>query len=385
MKKILITTLEYPPQIGGIATYVHQMAQALDTEKVVVLAPKMKGDKEWDEQVKYKVIRKNQLFPKFIWPRWIKVIFQIRKIVKQEGIEIILINHVLPIGYAGWFIKKMFKVPYIIVSHGTDILMGTRNAWKTNMMKKVVTLAEQIIFNSESLRRHFLRVLPEFENKSTVSYPCPDKDLLIPPLSEKVDSLRRMLALEGKKVMLTVSRMDEGKGFPHLVRALPAILKSEPHAVWVIIGDGPKRKEILDDIQKHSLQNVVRYIGEVPHQDLKTYYYLADLFVLFTHPDEGREEGLGLVFLEAAAAGLPVVAGKSGGVEEAVVHTQTGVIIDIRQQAMAMSDSIVALLHNGDYASQLGQQARARIESDFSWDHQLQKLEPWIGNINFQQ
>ncbi|MBT3539069.1 glycosyltransferase family 4 protein [Candidatus Parcubacteria bacterium] len=381
MKKILITTLEYPPQVGGVATYVHQMAQALDKEKVVVLAPKMKGDKEWDENVEYKVVRKNQLFPKFVWPRWLKLIFQIRKIVKQEGIEIILINHVLPVGYAGWFIKKMLKIPYVIISHGTDILMGTRNKWKIKMMKKVVVDSEQIIFNSESLKRRFLQVLPEFTNKSTVSYPCPDKEFLTPPPQEEIDKLRSMLALGGKKVMLTVSRIEDGKGFPHLVRTMPELLKKEPHLVWLIVGDGPKKEEILKDIQKHSLQNVVRYVGEVPHKDLKVYYYLADVFALFTHPDEGREEGLGLVFLEAAAAGLPTVAGKSGGVEEAVLHTQTGIVIDVRQQAMAMDDAILQLLENEEYATRLGAQAKKRIETSFRWESQLKKLEAWIGKL----
>ncbi|PLX28574.1 hypothetical protein C0581_01555 [Candidatus Parcubacteria bacterium] len=382
MKKILITTLEYPPHVGGVATYVHQMAQAMDKEKVVVLAPKMKGDTQWDEGVQYKIIRKKQLFPKFVWPRWIKLVFQMRKIVKQEEIEIILINHVLPVGYVGWIIKKMLKVPYVIISHGTDILMGTRNKWKINMVKKVMGESEQIIFNSESLKRRLLRVLPEFENKSTVSYPCPDKEFLSPPPQEEIDRLRSTLALEGKKVLLTVSRIEDGKGFPHLVRAIPKLLESEPHLVWLIVGDGPKKQEILNDIQKHSLQNVVRYVGEVPHEDLKVYYYLADVFALFTHPDEGREEGLGLVFLEAAATGLPIVAGKSGGVEEAVLHTQTGIVIDVQQQAMAMDDTILQLLQNEEYANRLADNAKKRIETSFRWDSQLKKLEEWIGAIS---
>ena len=248
-------------------------------------------------------------------------------------------------------------------------------------MKKVVVDSEQIIFNSESLKRRFLQVLPEFTNKSTVSYPCPDKEFLTPPPQEEIDKLRSMLALGGKKVMLTVSRIEDGKGFPHLVRTMPELLKKEPHLVWLIVGDGPKKEEILKDIQKHSLQNVVRYVGEVPHKDLKVYYYLADVFALFTHPDEGREEGLGLVFLEAAAAGLPTVAGKSGGVEEAVLHTQTGIVIDVRQQAMAMDDAILQLLENEEYATRLGAQAKKRIETSFRWESQLKKLEAWIGKL----
>lgn len=381
MKKILIVTLEYPPHIGGIATYVHQMAQVLDPQKVVVYAPHTKGEKDWDSRVTYKVIRKTSLYPRFVLIRWMRSVFQIWKIVKKEHIEILLINHVLPMGYVGWLIKKILKVPYVIISHGTDVLLGTRNTWKISMMKKIVGESEQVIFNSESLKRRFLQSLPNLESKATVSYPCPDPDFLIPPPKEEIEILRRKLALEGKKVILSISRLDEGKGFPHLVRTLPKILKKEPYTVWIIIGDGPKRLQLMQDIQDHSLQNVVRYIGEVPHELLKIYYYLADLFVLLTHTDEGREEGLGLVFLEAAATGLPVVAGKSGGVEEGVLHTQTGIVIDIRQNALAIEDSIVTLLHNKDYAQKMGQQAKERIKTDFQWEYQLKKLEPWIGEI----
>lgn len=378
MKKTLIITLEYPPQIGGIATYVHEMSDAFDPTQTVVYAPVIKDSKVWDEKMKYKIIRKNPLFPRFVLFRWTRLLFQIWRIVKKEQIEIIFINHVLPVGYVGWIIKKLFKIPYLIISHGTDVLMGTRNKWKTKMMRNVVGLSEQIVFNSESLRRRFLERLPEFESKTTVLYPCPDSDFLIPPTQEEIKTLRRSLALEGKKVILSIARLDEGKGFPHVVRALPKILEREPHTVWIIIGDGPKRLQITEDIQAHSLQNVVRYLGKIPHEQLKVYYYLADLFVLLTHTDEGREEGLGLVFLEAAATGLPVVAGKSGGVEEGVLHTQTGIVIDIRRNAIAVVDSIVMMLQNKKYATQLGKNAQERIKRDFKWEDQLKKLDKWI-------
>jgi phosphatidylinositol alpha-1,6-mannosyltransferase len=163
-----------------------------------------------------------------------------------------------------------------------------------------------------------------------------------------------------------------------MVRALPKILEREPHTVWVIVGDGPKRVELMYDIQERTLQNVVRYMGQIPHEQLKVYYYLADLFVLLTHTDDGREEGLGLVFLEAAACGLPVVAGKSGGVEEGVLHAETGIVIDIRRNAMAVVDSIVTMLENKEYAEKLGKNAQDRIKRDFKWENQLKKLEKWI-------
>lgn len=379
MKKTLIITLEYPPQVGGIATYVHDLADALDPKQTIVLAPWHAESAAWDSQRKYRVVRRKLLFPFFIWPRWIKLCWIVSRLVKKEGIELIMIHHVLPVGYAGVLMRMLKKVPFLIFSHGTDLIAGTHTAWKRAMVARVAQRAEQIIFNSESLKRRFLRVLPQFEKSSMVLYPCPEATFLTPPKEEELTQLREQYALEGKQVMLSVSRLDEGKGFPHLIRIMPDILQYAPNLVWVIVGDGPKWRATLEMIYKNELQNVIRYVGMVPHEMLKPYYYLADLFVLLTHPDDGKEEGLGLVFLEAAAAGLPVVAGKSGGVEEAVIHGQTGLVFDVHQQLPDITKALIELLGNKEHAKQLGKAAQDRIQKDFQWQRQIELLKPWIG------
>ncbi len=380
MKRVLIITLEHPPTIGGIATYVHDMASALDTNKVVVLAPKHKKQKKFDSNLKYKIIRKNLLYPRIMWPRWLRLFWQVLWIVKKEKIEIIFVNHILPAGYIGVMIKKLLKIPFLLFSHGTDLVAGTSTPWKSKMINMVSTHADQIIFNSQSLKKRFLRILPDFENKSLVLYPCPNEDLLTGPPKVELEDLRAKYALQGKQVILSVSRLTDGKGFPHLIRMIPEILKHIPHLVWIIVGDGPKRDEIFSEIQKRNLHNVVRFAGEVPYGGLKKFYYMTDLFVLLTHPDEGREEGLGLVFLEAAACGVPVVAGRSGGVEEAVINAQTGMVVDIFKGDPSVINTIVDLLCNKKYAFDLGHHAKERIKSHFQWKNQLKRLDPWLKN-----
>jgi len=384
MKKVLIISLEFPPQVGGIATYVHNLANALDPEKTVILAPggndkfaTAKQKKEWDAKQKYKIIRKKLLFPKFIWPRWVLLLFQVRKIIKKEKIEIIFVQHALPVGYAGIVMKKLFKVPFLLFSHGTDLIAGTATVWKKRMITKVSIAAEQVIFNSYSLQNRYLRVLPQFEKKSFVLYPCPEPSFLQAPARDEIDALRRKYALEGKQTLLSISRLDEGKGFLYMIRYMPKILEQIPNLVWFIIGDGVKRDIIIDSIRKNNLQNVVRFIGEIPHADLNKYFYTSDIFVLLTHPDEGREEGLGLVFLEASAAGLPIVAGRSGGVEEAVLDGQTGLVVEAGSEKQVIS-SLLKLLKEKDYANQLGGAAKERILKDFQWDKQIKLLDPWI-------
>lgn len=378
MKKILLISLETPPAVGGIATYVGDLARSLDPTQVILLAPPMKDSKEWDKSQPFAVIRSPFLFPRFFWPRWIRLIPLLRRVIRENKIDIMMVHHTLPVGYGALVMKRWLKTPFLLFSHGTDLLAGTQTPWKKRMTAMVAGGAEQIIFNSESLKRRFLRVIPEMEAKARVVYPCPDPLFLEPPDQKKNELLRERYALHGKRVLLSVSRLDDGKGFPHLIRMMPALLARVPHLVWLIVGDGPKRVELLKSIQKANLQNVVRYIGEIPHRDLKPYYDVSEVFALLTHPDEGREEGLGLVFLEAAAAGKPIVAGKSGGVEEAVLHTETGIIVDIFKGDPPVIEAIAGLFEERVFAERLGRQGRERIKTQFLWQNQIAKLHPWI-------
>lgn len=381
MKKTLIITLEFPPQIGGIATYTEAQANNLDnSEQVIVYAPKNLFAKNYDHNKVFKIIRKKPLFT-FFWPRWLKMFWQIFFICRREKVEIIFIHQVLPVGYVAWLVKKFLHIPFIVFSHGTDIIYASKSAWKIRMLKKIIGSAEQAIFNSESLRNRALRIMPEFEKRFMVLYPCPNTVFFDIPNKDDIKLLKNRLALDGKKIALSVSRFDEGKGLTHMVRLLPQILRKVPNFVWVVIGDGPKKKQLFAEVQKQSLQNAVRFIGQIDHDELNIYYHTADLFVLLTHPDEGREEGLGLVFLEASAAGLPIVAGRSGGVEEAVIHTETGLVVDIYQDLTVVS-AIEKLILDRDYGLTLGSNAKERVKSDFQWSHQLSKLDPWLSKLD---
>ncbi len=381
MKKILIITLEYPPIIGGIATYVEQFARSLPSGSVVVLAPSDTGAQEHDAISGVTIVRHPLLFPRFLWPRWLRMFGVVRRIVKQEQIQAIHVHHILPVGYIAWIMKKLFGIPYLIFSHGTDIAAAASYRFKRRTAMLVAKGAEQIIVNSQHLAERLWAAFPLLQEKTTVLYPCPDATFFTAPAQSDIDALRSQYALEGKKVLLTIARFDEGKGFPHLIRVMPRILQQYPQVVWLIIGDGTneKREEIIQAIQKEQLQNIVRFVGKIPHDKLKAYYYLADMFVLLTHPDaRGKEEGLGLVFLEAATAGLPVVAGKSGGVEEAVIHGQTGIVVDVLAPGTQIEESIVLLLQQPAYAKKLGLAGQERMQREFRWEHQVTRIQQWL-------
>jgi len=371
MPKTLIITLEYPPQIGGIASYTYNLAKNLPAQDVVVYAPKMAGDADFDKRNPWKTIRKKPYFS-FFWPKWIRMYFQISKIVKEEKIQQIFVHHALPVGYVAYLVGKMRRIAYTIFFHGTDLELGTKGS-KKGKLKMICKSAQKIVVNSNFLKEKFKSKFEDLNKDIRVIYPCPGDIFSAPVPENELKKLRSQLALEGKKVVLTVSRIAEGKGFPHMIRLLPKMLERVPNLVWLIIGDGPKKAEVMKLIQKNYLQNVTRFIGAVPYNDLPKYFKLSDIMVLLTHPDETTEEGWGTVFAEAAASGLPAVAGRVGGVDEVVQHLVTGMVVDIHQDQGVIS-AVADLLTNKEYAKKMGDAGKERVQREFNWTEQIKKL-----------
>ncbi len=369
--KTLIISLEYPPQVGGIASYIYNFMSHVSSENFVVYAPKTKGDAEFDKKNNWKVYRHKPYW--LFWPKWFRMYLQIKKIIKQEKIDQLFIHHALPIGYVGEMIKKTKGIPYTVFFHGSDVEFASRSGWKLSRLKKVCQNAKELVVNSNFLKE---KLLEKFENLSTpinILYPCPADVFLNKASTDEMQKLKTELALNGKKVMLTVARMVDGKGYPHIAGILPDLVKEVPNLAWLIIGDGPKKQQVVEMIQKNNLHNVVRLLGVIPREELPKYYQMSDVFVLLTHADESREEGGGTVFLEAAASGLPSVAGRVGGVEEAVENNVTGVVVDVHQQK-AVAAAIVGLLKNPEYAKKMGEAGRERVLREFTWEKQLASL-----------
>lgn len=372
LDKILIISLEYPPQIGGIASYVYNFVENVQKSIPIVLTTKSKIAESFDKNQNIKIYRKN--FYWFFWPRWIGVLYHAFRVVRREKIKKIFIHHCLPIGYVGYILNFFLKIDYYIFFHGTDLEMATIKKLKIFKTKKVLKRAKKVIFNSEFLQNKFLeRIEGIDEKKMLVLYPCPGEVFFMDIKKEEVKELKDKYALVGKKVILTVARISEGKGYPHLIRILPEILKKVPNLVWLIVGTGRKEKIIFDMIQKNYLQNVVRFLGNVEYDLLPKIYSLADLFVLLSHKDENHEEAWGTVFLEAGAVGLPVVAGKVGGVSEAVKDKITGILVNPYEDKQII-ENISGLLLNSDFAKEIGQNAKNRIQDEFRWHFQINKL-----------
>ncbi|MBU0546025.1 glycosyltransferase family 4 protein [Patescibacteria group bacterium] len=369
--KTLIITLEYPPQIGGIATYIFNLAAHMPPADVVVYAPEAENGIEFDAPNAWLVYRKKPYF-NLIWPRWLRMLWQIKKIIKKEKIQQIYLHHALPVGYVGYILKRLYKIPYTVFFHGTDLEVGSH--FKRGKLERVCRHADKIVVNSLFLKNKLTTNIQGInENKIRTIYPCADDAFLEKVSPSHVSKLRSLLALEGKKVVLTVSRMDEGKGFPHLVRLLPKVLVKVPNALCLFVGDGPKREMLEEMVVKSGLQNSVRFVGNIRHDRLPVFYQSADLFALLAHRDTNTEEGWGTVFMEAAASGLPVVAGRVGGIEESVLDGITGKVVDAYQEEDVLS-AIITLLNDSEKSQKMGALAEERTKNEFNWSNQIRKL-----------
>jgi phosphatidylinositol alpha-1,6-mannosyltransferase len=190
------------------------------------------------------------------------------------------------------------------------------------------------------------------------------------------------LGVKGKKVILTVGRLMPRKGQDMVIHALPEVLKSIPDAVCVFCGTGPLESPLRELIRSLQLEPHVVFAGEVPPARLPALYNLADVFLMPNRvsPKTQDTEGFGIVFLEAGACEVPVIGGRSGGVPDAIVEGQTGILVD-GQDVHAISDAVVRVLVNPVWAHQLGVNARNRICENLTWDCAANQVRKILQNL----
>jgi phosphatidylinositol alpha-1,6-mannosyltransferase len=189
------------------------------------------------------------------------------------------------------------------------------------------------------------------------------------------DVVRQALDLTDRRVIVCVSRLVARKGQDVLLHALPSILRDVPDAALLIVGSGPARKRLEALTDRLGLRAAVRFTGSVPSADLPAHYDAGDVFAM---PCRTRRagldvEGLGIVYLEASAAGLPVVAGRSGGAPDAVLDGQTGHVVD-GTDVGAVGAAIVGMLRDPDGAKAMGAAGRAWVQRDWTWEAAAQRL-----------
>jgi phosphatidylinositol alpha-1,6-mannosyltransferase len=370
--RTLIVTNDFPPRVGGVQQYVWNVAAHLPPERVVVVAPNWLGWHEHDAALPFPVER----FPTtFLWPSR-DLLERVRIAAREHASEVVLFGHGLPLALLG----PKLDLPYVVATHGTEYWFALTPALH-GLLRRATSLANRVLAVSRFTGRVIRTAVPPDVPLSLLP-PGVDAERFHPdPAGADQVRRRHAIALE-RPLVVCVSRLVRRKGQDALIRAMPAIRRREPDAVLLIVGGGPDR-ERLESLAAERLPDSVVFAGEVSDADLPAYHAAADVFAMPCRSRLGglEVEGFGIVFLEAAAAGRPAVAGDSGGAAEAVEDGATGLVVDGRHDG-AVAEAVASLLTNPTRADAMGKEGRERVERLFTWPWLTQRLARWLAEAS---
>lgn len=384
MKKSLLITLEFPPIQGGISNYYYNLVNNFPPDDILVLT---NNDRKISLSTLYKIYYKKFISSfKFIWPKWIFLFFRAKKIIKKEKIELIQVGHILPIGSVALLIKKYMGIPYLVYTHGMDIIYSQYSKRKKRLVASILKNADYLVSNSRFTKQELIK-LGASEQKITIVYPCPNLKPKELDLKEREVILTKY-NLKDKKIILTVGRLVKRKGHDMVIKSLKNVLKIMPDAVYLVIGDGPDRQKLQELTKNLNLESNVIFLGDKnifmnknDEQELQTFYQSCQVLIMpareVKEVIDGQEkrdaEGFGMVFLEANLFGKPVIGGKSGGQPDAIIDGVTGFLVNPENED-EISQALLKLLTNPSLADKLGQQGRERVLKEFQWPQQAQKI-----------
>jgi len=182
-----------------------------------------------------------------------------------------------------------------------------------------------------------------------------------------VSAARASLGLDQARVILTVGRLTPRKGIDTVIRALPSVIERVPNAVYMVVGEGEDRERLEALARETGVEDHVLFEGSVPFSQLPSTYNLCDVFVTPSRSAPPSVEGFGIVFLEANACGKPVIGARSGGIPDAIVDGETGLLVEPDDEP-GLAEALVSLLSNPERCRALGEAGRARVEQACTWD-----------------
>jgi phosphatidylinositol alpha-1,6-mannosyltransferase len=359
--KHLLVTNDFPPKIGGIQSYLWELWRRLPPDDVTVLTSPYADADVFDEQQKFRIERTREpvLLPNPILNR------RVRVLAEEVGAALVVIDPALPLGLIG----PSLGLPYAVVLHGAEVAVPGRLPGSRRALARVLRSASLVIAAGGYPEAEARRAEPRLRRVVHVP-PGVDTSRFVPLAPIEKARVRTRLDLAGPgPLILSVSRLVPRKGMDVLIEAA-ARLRGVGHRdlVVAIAGQGRDKPRLEHLIRRTSAP--VRLLGRVPGGDLPDLFACADVFVLSCRSRWAglEQEGFGIVFLEAAAAGVPSIAGASGGAAEAVEDGTTGFVLGDPTDPAALANLIDKLLSDPGLASRQGQAARHRAELEYSYD-----------------
>ncbi|MDP4985850.1 MAG: glycosyltransferase family 4 protein [Candidatus Nanopelagicales bacterium] len=366
MSKTLVITNDFPPRPGGIQTFIYGLVQGFDPDDVVVLTSKHTGWQEFDKQEKYPIFRHNtqMLLPtKAVGDQAITII-------KEFNCDRVLFGASAPLGLLANRLKNHGIKKTVAITHGHEVGWAFTPGLKQTFQKIVKDVDKLTYLTKFTFEQISEAISSDQLEKFEQLTPGIDINMFNPENKNNGQSqkIRERFRLGNKPVVVCVSRLMARKGQDTLIEVWPEVLKKVPDAHLLIVGGGSLKQSLHKKTFDNNVHTSVTITGAVDWKELPGFYAAGDVFAM---PVRTRNlgfdvEGLGIVYLEASATGIPVIAGNSGGAPEAVIDGVTGFVLNPNNQ-MILAEKIIELLLNKELSNRLGKQGRSWIEKQWQW------------------
>ena len=366
MRHLLVTN-DFPPKVGGIQSYLWELWRRLPPESTTVLTTPRRGARAFDleQPIRIERDRARVLLPTAA------LVTRIDRLAAEVDAELVLLDPALPLGQLGPRLER----PYGVLVHGAEVAVPGRVPLLRPVLGRVLRGADLVVaggsYPAAEARRAARVDLP------TVSVPPGvDPERFVPFTAAERRAARTRFALDpDATVVLGLSRLVPRKGFDVLVEAGAALAAGRPDLQIVLAGTGRDRRR-LERIAAHH-GSPVRFLGRVDDADIPALHALADCFAMLCRDRWGglEQEGFGIVFLEAAACGVPAVAGRSGGSADAVVDGVTGTVVDEPRDVASVALALDRILAEPRLGGRLGSAGRRRVVDEFDYDVLARRLQ----------
>jgi phosphatidylinositol alpha-1,6-mannosyltransferase len=376
--KLLVVTNDFPPRPGGIQTFVHELVRRLEPDDVTVYASRWAGWQAFDRQQPFGVVREDtsMLLPTPGVRR------RAADLVRSTGADAVLFGAAAPLGLMGPSLRAAGASRLVALTHGHEAGWAQLPAAR-QMLRRIGDGVDVLTYLGQYTRSRIAAALsPTAAGRMTQLTPGVDADVFCPEADGA--EVRKRYDLGDRPVVVCVSRLMRRKGQDTLIEAFPALKRRVPDAALLVVGGGPYRSRLERLALGSTWAQDIVFTGSVPWPELPAHYAAGDVFAM---PCRTRRrgldvEGLGIVYLEASATGLPVVAGDSGGAPDAVIEGETGwVVASGPATPAALVTRISTLLADKDVRDAVGRRGREWVRTDWSWQRQVQRLRTLLDAI----
>ena len=351
-------TNDFPPRKGGIQTFIEQLLSQQYPRSLVVFTSNWAGASEYDAMLSYDVIRirGNLLLPT---PKRIR---EAKKLAKRYDCDQVLFGALAPLGLMSGSLKRFGIKNIVAITHGHEAGWAKIPLLRT-LLKLSAAKVDVVTYLTQYTKEMILPLLKS-ETKTIQLTPAVDVTRYQPANPTLKMELKKNYHLENNLVLLGLSRLMPRKGFDSIIKLMPKLITEFPELKFVVAGGGPDKDRLIKLAKKRNVSDHVIFLGSIPYDELPQVYQMADVFAM---PCRTRffgldVEGFGIVYLEAAATGLPVIAGNSGGAVEAVLPGITGELAERNN----LEKKLRQLLQDEQLRERYGQQGRRWVETEFS-------------------